>query len=285
MAFHGHSNIFVGLVHLVVSDLDHSLDFYTDLLGFSVLEKKGGVATLTADGKKTLIILEQKKDAIPKRTRTTGLYHFAILVPTRENLGTSLKWLVEKEYPLQGGSDHLFSEALYLADPDGNGIEIYADRPAEQWTWVDGELPFVSDPLDMEGLLKEADGKAWDGLPAETVMGHIHLHVNDLQEAKRFYADGLGFEITVPFRHQALFVASGGYHHHVGLNTWNGTGAQRQHADEVGMKWYTINFPSGLELQDTIGRLTSLGFTVEKENEDYWTEDPSGNRINLVHFK
>ncbi|WP_408007727.1 VOC family protein [Pseudalkalibacillus sp. A8] len=282
MKFHGHSNIYVGLVHLVVSDLDRSLDFYTDVLGFSVLEKQEGAASLTVDGTKALITLEENRDAQPKRTRSTGLYHFAILVPTRENLGASLTRLIEKGYPLQGGADHLFSEALYLADPDGNGIEIYTDRPAEKWTWENGELPFVSDPLDMEGLLKEADGKAWGGLPAETVMGHIHLHVNDLQEAKRFYTDGLGFEITVPFRHQALFVASGGYHHHVGLNTWNGTGAQRPPVNVVGMKWYTINFPNHQRLKETVERLTSLGFIVEKVDGVLWSEDPSGNRINLV---
>ncbi|WP_261131962.1 VOC family protein [Bacillus sp. Marseille-Q3570] len=280
MQFHRHSNIYVGLVHLVVVDLKRSIDFYTDLLGFSVLEQKDGFVSLSTDGKIPLVTLEEKKDAEPKLRRTTGLYHFAILLPTREDLGASLKRLADKRYPLHGGSDHLFSEALYLADPDGNGIEIYTDRPAEQWTWNEGELPFVSDPLDMEDLLKS--GKTWDGLPADTVIGHIHLHVNDLEQAKRFYVEGLGFDITVPFRHQALFVASGGYHHHVGLNTWNGTGAPRPQETEAGMKWYTIVFSSERQLMETATRLHALGYKADKEEHLVHTEDPSGNRIQLV---
>ncbi|MGP4078839.1 VOC family protein [Pseudalkalibacillus sp. R45] len=282
MEFHRNSNIYVGLVHLAVSDLQQSIDFYTDLIGFSVLEEKDGFVSLTADGKLPLVTLEEKKDAEPKQRRTTGLYHFAILVPTREDLGASLKRLVDKQYPLHGGSDHLFSEALYLADPDGNGIEIYTDRPADQWIWNDGELPFVSDPLDMEDLLKSADTKSWDGLPADTVIGHIHLHVNDLEQAKRFYVTGLGFDITVPFRHQALFVASGGYHHHVGLNTWNGTSAPRPQEKEAGLKWYTIVFPNERQLMETAARLHALGYKADKEEQHVFTEDPSGNCIKLV---
>ncbi|WP_221566863.1 VOC family protein [Alkalihalobacillus sp. TS-13] len=282
MKFHRHSNIYVRLVHLAVSDLKRSIDFYTNHLGFSVLEEKDGLVSLTANGKNPLITLKEKKDAEPKQRRATGLYHFAILLPTREDLGASLKRLIDKRYPLQGGSDHLFSEALYLADPDGNGVEIYTDRPADQWTWNDGELPFVSDPLDMEDLLKTAYTKTRDGLPADTVIGHIHLHVNDLERAKQFYVDGLGFDITVPFRHQALFVASGGYHHHVGLNTWNGTGAPRPQENEVGMKWYTIVFPSERQLMDTAVRLHALGYKVDKDDQLVFTEDPSGNRIQLV---
>jgi catechol 2,3-dioxygenase len=277
--FHQEPNIFVGEVNIRVKNLDYALTFYQNIIGFQVLEKTARKAILTTDGKTPLVTLEQPVDVIPKAERMTGLYHFAILLPTRADLAVFLRHLVQTGYPL-GAADHYVSEALYITDPDGNGIEVYRDRPSTEWTWKNGLVDMATEQLDAEGILAES-GAEWNGLPAGTVMGHLHLHVADLKKAVEFYTEGLGFKI-VSYYPQATFVSTGGYHHHIAINTWQGVGAQTPPKNSVGLNWYTLVFPD-VEVRSTvIKQLQQLGAKVAEEADFYVTSDPSGNQIRLV---
>jgi catechol 2,3-dioxygenase len=277
-----HPETEIGHAHLIVSNLERSLRFYQNLIGFHILNKEKNKATLTTDGVTPLLVLEERKDAILKPSRTTGLYHFAILVPNRASLARSLLHLLQSGYPLQGASDHQFSEAIYLADPDHNGIEIYADRPVEQWERTDsGEYKGTTDPLDVEDLLAEAGNERWLGLPKETKIGHIHLHVANIEEADVFYRNGLGFEATIRMGNHALFLSAGGYHHHIGVNTWAGVGAPQPPENATGLHLFSILLPSAEELKTVVERLKKIGASVEFAQEKAVVKDPSGNQIQL----
>ncbi|MGM0753737.1 MAG: VOC family protein [Bacillota bacterium] len=280
MNFHKEPHIFVGDVNIKVENLERSLSFYQEVIGFQVLEHTGKRATLTADGIRPLVSLEQPENVTPKQPGTTGLYHFALLLPNRTDLGKILEHLIKLNIQL-GSSDHLVSEALYLSDPDGNGIEIYRDRPSSDWTWNGNQVEMAVDPIDARGILAEADGQSWDGLPAGTVMGHIHLHVSDLKSTEDFYGRGLGFDVVSRFGSQALFISTGGYHHHIGLNTWNGVGAPSPAENSVGLNWFTLHFPSEEKRATIIRKLQSMGATIQEQNGKLLTEDPSRNRIYL----
>ncbi|SFC79149.1 catechol 2,3-dioxygenase [Bacillus sp. OV322] len=282
MEFHDNRHTRGGHVHLAVKDLQNLKHFYKEVIGLDILSENEKAVYFTADGRVPLVILEEKREAGPADSRAAGLYHFALLLPARSDLASVMRHLSEFGYPLRGASDHQFSEALYLDDPEGNQIEIYCDRPKEVWDWQDGELPFVSDPLDAEGILNEGQNQKWSGLPNQTVLGHIHLFVNDLNSAKDFYCDGLGFDITIPFRNNALFVSSGGYHHHIGLNTWKGHEAPAPDPGSLGMQWYSIIFAKSEEREAAISRLQLAGNEVWNEHGMPFTKDPSGNVIKLL---
>ncbi|WP_027409853.1 VOC family protein [Anoxybacteroides tepidamans] len=282
MKYQIHPQAEIGHIHLIVTKLDRSLRFYTEVIGFQVLEQEEKRAVLTTDGTTPLVVLEEKEEAVRKPPRTTGLYHFAILVPDRASLARALLHLLQTRYPLHGASDHQFSEAVYLADPDGNGIEIYADRPRDEWEKTErGEYKGTTVPLDVEGLLAEAGGVPWMGLPAETKIGHVHLHVADLQEAEKFYHQGLGFEIAIRMGNHALFVGAGGYHHHIGLNTWAGVGAPQPPDNAVGLHMFSINLPNEEELAKIIERLEGIGVSVKCQEKAVVAVDQSGHRIQL----
>ncbi|MEK5520490.1 VOC family protein [Heyndrickxia sp. FSL W8-0423] len=282
MGFHQPPHTFVGQVDLKVSNLERSLQFYQEIIGFQILKQADKKALLTADGKTSLLSLEQSEDIIPKQPRTTGLYHFAILLPRRSDLAAVLQHLLQTGYPLQGASDHLVSEALYLADPDGNGIEIYSDRNPSTWEWKNGEVSMTTEALDVRGLLAEGSGKQWVRLPEATLIGHIHLHVSELQKTEEFYCKGLGFDVVTRYGDQALFISTGGYHHHIGLNTWAGIGAPKPAENSVGLKWFSLMLPSDDARKKVIEQLQGIGALVEVKDGSYFTEDPSGNRIKLM---
>jgi catechol 2,3-dioxygenase len=275
-----------------VADLDRSLRFYCDVFGLQVARRRAATAWLAADGAQPLVVLTEHPGARPKPPRTTGLYHYAVLVPGRTELARVLKHLLERRYPLQGAADHLVSEALYLADPDGNGIEIYADRPREDWPRRDGRLQMATEPLDGEGLLSELNGDSdeWKGMPPQTRVGHIHLHVADLHQARAFYCDALGFELVTGYPPEqaargtpsALFVSAGGYHHHIGLNIWAGVGAPPPPPDSVGLRFYTIRLPDDRELQRTAQRLRASGIELDDGGDAITLHDPSENMIQLT---
>jgi catechol 2,3-dioxygenase len=273
----------LGTVSLTVADLARSVRFYGDVLGFSPVERSGTAALLSAGGAPLLELVEQP-GAWPKPPRTTGLYHFAILVPSRVDLARSLRRLAEKRWPLQGAADHLVSEALYLADPDGNGIEIYRDRPREEWPLRDGQVQMTTDPLDVDGVLGELsqDGGAWEGLPAGTTIGHIHLHVADLRKAEDFYCGILGFDVTQRGYPGALFVSAGGYHHHVGLNIWAGSGAPPQPAGTAGLRHCSVVLPDYSSLEGLLGRLETAAVHVEQRQDGWYLRDLSQNGLRLV---
>jgi catechol 2,3-dioxygenase len=280
-----HPETTVGPVYLTVSDLKRSEKFYSEVLGFKPLHPQDHSLTLTADGKTSLLELKEDTAAPQRPAHTTGLYHFAVLVPSRLDLARSLRRIAELRYPIQGGTDHRVSEALYLADPDGNGIEIYNDRPRETWTFPNGEIHMESDPLDYESILALLDGdqRPWDGLAAGTRIGHMHLNVADLVNSEEFYHGILGFDIMVRRSHGALFISAGGYHHHLGLNIWNGAGAPPPLPEALGLRYYGITLPNSAELQKLAGRVQEAGIPAEELDEGFLVRDPSHNGVLLTH--
>jgi len=280
--FHEAPNTFVGEVVIIVEDLKRSLAFYQEIIGFKILDQSEKRATFTADGVTALLTIEQPEGVRPKERRTTGLYHFAILLPERRDLGSFIQHLIQKNHSVHGASDHLVSEALYMADPDGNGIEVYSDRPSESWNWQDQEVAMTSEALDIQSILAESEGVRWNGLPSGTLMGHIHLHVADLAMSEKFYTKGLGFDIVNRYGGQALFLSTGQYHHHIGLNTWNGAGAPMPGQNSVGLKHFTLVLPSETVMEKIVEQLNNVGAEVSKDKAGVFTVDPSGNRIKLL---
>ena len=258
MKFHSKPNTYVGHVNIKVQDLDRSLTFYQEVLGFQILEQTDKTVKLTTDGKTSVLSIEQPENVVPKQGKTTGLYHFALLLPKRSDLADIVHHFMKIGFRY-GSSDHLVSEALYLADPDGNGIEIYIDREPSEWTWSNGEVAMTVDPLNFEDLLSEGKQQSWKGLPAGTVMGHIHLHVSELKKTEEFYSKGLGFEVVNRYGDQALFISTGKYHHQIALNTWAGVGAPTPPENSVGLESFTI------VLADEAARNTCY-----RAVEEYW---------------
>lgn len=271
----------IGAVHLTISDLRRSIRFYETDLGFTVHRRDDRTAWLGAGGA-DLLILSQCETA-PRVRGTTGLYHFAILVPSRADLARALRRLVATETVTQGAADHGVSEALYLADEDGNGIEIYRDRPRDRWPVVAGELRMGADPLDLDALVSEAGhADTGAGLPSGTVIGHVHLHVSRVDDARAFYVDVLGFELMQRYGPSALFVAAGGYHHHVGLNTWAGVGAPPPPPGAIGLKHFVVQLPDAAALADVADRLRAAGVVPEPLGGGLLVRDPANNAILLA---
>ena len=211
---------------------------------------------------------------------TSGLFHQAILVPSRADLAAALHRVVDAGWRLSGASDHLVSEALYLSDPEGNGIEIYRDRPREEWPVRDGTIQMSTVPLDLEGVLGELRQRGRRrGMPAGTRIGHVHLNVGDLTAAEAFYSGGLGFDVTVRGYPGALFLSAGGYHHHIGLNTWTGEGAPPPPPGSRGLRSFEIEAPGRAELAVEEDRLREAGFEPQREGDRVTATDPAGNRV------
>ena len=269
----------IGEVHLTISDLDRSLRFYQNQLGFTLHARIDRIARLGAGGA-DLLVLTQCEHA-PRVRGTTGLYHFAILVPSRADLARALRRLVDTDTVMQGAADHGVSEALYLADPDGNGIEVYRDRPREQWPYAGGELRMGADPLDVESILAARAGDDRAGLAPETTIGHVHLHVSRLAEAERFYVDVLGFELMQRYGPSALFVSAGGYHHHFGLNTWAGVGAPPPPPGALGLHHVNVRMTSH-GAAAVVDRLRTAAVPFESTAEGELVHDPAGNAILLT---
>jgi len=272
-------NVYVGEVSIKVTDLNRSVEFYERIIGLKVLERTDKKAALTADGTTALVTLEQPEGVTAKSGRTAGLYHFAILLPSRADFSVFLRHLLETRYRF-GASDHYVSEALYIQDPDDNGIEIYSDRPSSKWSWNGKLVDMATVQLDGQSVLAESDAP-WRGLPAGTIMGHIHLHVGNVERAEKFYQEGLGFQ-TVAYYPQAAFMSTGGYHHHIAVNTWQGVGAPPAPAAAAGLRWYTLVFPNEDARARTVEQLKSIGASVVEEGGWYTTSDPAGNVIRLV---
>lgn len=273
----------LGMVRLRIADLARSIEYYEAVLGLRVLRQDGRHASLAPHGDdRVLIELNEEIEIQPAaRKGRLGLYHFAILVPDRASLGRFLGHLAK--LGLQpGASDHLVSEALYLHDPDGLGIEVYADRPRDTWRRSGRELVMATDPLDTNGLLRAAGGEPWAGMPAGTVMGHVHLHVGDIEQAGAFFSDALGFDKTVWSYPGALFLAAGGYHHHLGTNTWAGAGARPTRADEAGLIEWTIELPDAASIEAAAARLSAAGHSITRENNGVLITDPWGTGIRLL---
>ncbi len=229
----------LGSVSLTTNDLEELEAFYVEGLGFQVLERVPHFLALGVGGDAPILNLVEALDATPAPERSAGLYHFAVLLPSRRALAGMLRRLIEQKIQLEGAADHLVSEALYLSDPQGNGIELYADRPPETWRSGQGQLKMATLPLDADGLLAMEQDPI-SQLPAGTRLGHIHLHVSNLDEAVFFYERVLGFELMLRYGPSAAFLSWGGYHHHVGLNTWQGEGAPPPPANALGLREFSI---------------------------------------------
>lgn len=282
MNFHVKPVTYVGEVGLKVLDLKEMIRFYKEIIGFEVLKETENTAVLGAGGQ-ALLKLEAGNGIIPKNQRYAGLYHFAILLPDRKELGKMLLHLHNNGVGI-GSSDHLVSEALYLSDPEGNGIEIYRDREPEEWDWNGSQVVMAVDPVDAAGLVQaaEASGEVFQGLPAGTVMGHIHLHVSDLVKAKDFYVNGLGFEVVSSLGGQALFLADQKYHHHIGLNVWNGIGIPALPENAAGLGYYTLVLENEVKRKATVSQLRDFGAEVEMQGDLVEVKDPAGNTIRLT---
>jgi catechol 2,3-dioxygenase len=272
----------IGAVTLAVANLGRSLEFYQQALGFQLQRRAGDTAALGAGGPDLLHLVEQP-GATPARG-VTGLYHFAVLVPARRSLARSLRRLAELRTPLQGMSDHAVSEAIYLADPDGNGIEIYRDRPRAEWPRAGAEVRMTTDPLDLDGLIAElaGDDAPWAGLEPATTIGHMHLHVADIAAARAFYVGVLGFELMQCFGASADFVAAGGYHHHIAYNIWAGRGAPPPAPEMAGLRSFEIVLPDQAALDAVLGRVRVAGLLVAHVEGGAQVRDPSQNTLILT---
>lgn len=275
-----HKDTHIGNVTLKVRDLEKLIQFYTKTIGLKILTRSDSAAQLTADGIKPLLTLEGNPELEQRPVRSAGLYHLALLVPTRKDLAYVLQHFIQTDTRLAGASNHKFSEAIYLQDPENNGIEVYRDVDRKDWIRDEkGKLPAVSEPLDVQGLLDEADNKKWNGLPEKTVMGHVHLNVTNIPEAEEFYMNVLGFEEQTRMDHHALFISAGGYHHHIALNIWNGPNAIPSPIDATGLLHYEIVVPSAEVLDDLKNSLQEHNIAFIAEPNRLFVKDPAGNGV------
>ena len=277
-------------VHLQVADLERSLEFYSGILGFRQIHRESGSATLSATGTSPeQLRLSEHPGAQPKPARTTGLYHVAIRLPDRRALARLFQQLLQNNISLQGAADHRVSEALYLADPDDNGLELYVDRPRELWPVFDGQVAMTTQQLNVNNLLAEVqdDREPWMGIDKGADIGHVHLQVSDLAQAEDFYHRLIGLDVTQRSYPGALFLSAGGYHHHVGVNTWNSQGAPPPPADAAGLVSFAIRVPDPAAWEALVRSLEDAGLPIEKRSESSdWTSvlvrDPSQNGVELV---
>lgn len=270
----------LGRVQLQVSDLARSLAFYVDVLGLRLISEGGNQALLGATDGTPLVELHAVPGTrpVPPRGRL-GLFHFAILLPDRAALGRFITHL-SAIGARAGASDHLVSEALYLTDPDGLGIEIYSDRPRSAWRHEGRQLQMATEPLDLRALVQAAGAEPWSGMPAGTVMGHLHLHVGDIDEASRFYHDALGLDRVVWNYPGALFLSAGGYHHHLGLNTW-AAGAPPAGPHDACLLAWEMRLTSVADIDAALSSVEQAGFSVERDALGGSVRDPWGTVLRL----
>ncbi|HSV85136.1 MAG TPA: VOC family protein [Levilinea sp.] len=286
-----HPETRLGAVELAVMDVNRQVSFHKEVLGMTLHWQQDHRAGMGAGGEDILRFVE-RKDAVQVR-RTTGLYHTAILLPSKRDLAQLLMRIHEKRSPLQGMSDHGTHLAIYLPDAEGNGIELAWDRPKAQWPDLaaimkEGDpagMRRLTAPLDIAELLSEAQNRrsAWEGMSAGTKVGHVHLHVSDLKATRHFYHGLLGFDITLdsdPFG--MVFFSAGGYHHHLGANIWNGAGAPPPPANSAGLRSFTIVLPEIAHLEALVSRVREAGQEIERNEDGYLLRDPSGNGIRLI---
>lgn len=278
-----HPAVEVGTVTLKVADLQRSLAFYTQKIGLLPLEQKAASAILGAGGR-PILLLEEVNGAQPQPANTTGLYHAAILFPDRRSLARKIAQLVALRIS-PGYADHLVSEAFYLSDPDGNGLELYRDRPRSEWGWVGNQVRMASDPIDFEDFFAEIKDEdvesASPAAPAGTKLGHMHLRAADIPEAEAFYHGVLGFDVTAKWQ-GALFLSAGGYHHHIGLNTWQSRGGLPPSEPSAGLREFSILLPDRAELERLVKQIQSAGLPVEQGLDTALVKDPFENRVRLV---
>lgn len=271
----------VGAVRLQVADLARSVDYYTGVLGLRVARATTEAAWLAPhDDEQVLVEIHAMAGLRPvPRQGRLGLFHFAILVPDRAALGRFVRHIADRGV-YAGSADHAVSEAVYLTDPDGLGIEVYADRPRESWRLAGRELHMTTEPLDLRGLVRAAGDASWTGLPAGTTMGHVHLHVGDLAAGAAFYHAALGLDQVVWSYPGALFLSAGGYHHHLGTNTWAGA-APPARDDEARLLDWALVLPDAPSRDAAVRSLSAAGFDAATDGDDVLARDPWGTAVRL----
>lgn len=249
---------------LAVADLDRSLRFYRDLVGLSEV-RRDGVSVDLGWERTTVLRLTEEAGALPPPPRATGLYHTAILYPDRAALARVIRHIASAAYPFTGASDHLVSEAFYLDDPDGLGVELYRDRPRNEWPRKDGAIEMASLPLDIDHVLADAD-RPFDGAPPGTRVGHIHLKVSDIAAAEAFYRNEVGFDVVTRYGSAATFLAADGYHHHIGANTWHSLASKPAPPGHAGLRGFVVDTPGsvGRDLVDPWGHRVILRDVSER---------------------
>jgi catechol 2,3-dioxygenase len=279
--FASRTPLHVGAAALMVRDLDRLTAYYRDVLGLAVLDRDPRGAALGA-GDVALLHLEHRPDAKPDDKRDAGLYHTAFLMPTRADLARWILHVARDKVPLTGASDHGISEAIYLDDPEGNGVEIYCDRPAESWQWSGNELRMITDPLDIEDILREvAPTASFTGAPPGLRIGHVHLRVGDVGAAEQFFRDAVGLEVTRR-RHGASFMSSGRYHHHIAGNVWHSAGAGQRDKDRAGLSWLALEASDDAAFETAKSRLQQAAVGITATSNALETVDPWGTRLRIV---
>ena len=275
----------IGRVALAVADIERSIGFYTDVIGLSLLAREGNDAQMGA-GTEPLLLLHGQA-GLSRVRRATGLYHFALLLPSRADLGDALQHYVAVNAPISGFADHAVSEAIYLTDPDGHGIEVYRDRPREEWAFANGKLRMTTEPIDFEGVIGAATGRAqggvWRGLPPGTMMGHIHLQVAQIEATERFYIDLIGLDLIIRYGPSATFLAANGYHHHLGANVWAGAGLPPAPDDAARLLWDEIRQPDAAAVDAIAARLEAAGYPFSRAADGLHVVDPSGIVVRLTN--
>jgi catechol 2,3-dioxygenase len=271
----------LGAVELTVRDVDRSVAWYRQALGLRV-HRHDATAAALGDGDETLVVLQEDPIAEPAGRGTAGLYHYALLYPAREELARAAARLVAHRVPVDGASDHGTHEAIYLPDPDGNGLELAWDRARELWpSWqnLEGHRP---QPLDFPALMATIAGEPLrESVAAGLRMGHLHLHVGDVAEAIRFYRDVIGFAVQADLG-TAAFASAGGYHHHLGMNVWNGQGVGAPPPHTAGLRHWTIVLPTAADVAAVEGRLRDAGAAVDPVDRGLRTADPFGTAVEIV---
>jgi catechol 2,3-dioxygenase len=297
-AFSIHPMTHIGEVSLTVANLERQIAFYRDVVGFSLLQQDGrtaelGAAAIGSAPGRTLVRLTEEP-AFQRYRGVTGMYHFAVLIPNRRELARALGRLLELQYP-NSPTDHVMTKTTYFDDPEGNGLELYAESP-EDGSWsmangqyitrrADGSPSSGREPLDIEALLSHLmkEDRLDAPVPSETRVGHVHLHVRDVEEALGFYHGVLGFDLqgnAKAFR--MAFVSAGGYHHHIGLNTWQGEGAPPPPPDALGMRYFSVVLPDTQELDRVVSRVREHGIAIEEGDSGVLVRDPSQNGVLLT---
>ncbi len=281
------NEIDLGAVHLTVTNLDQMVAFYTRELGFHQNYAEHRTSHLGPPGGPDILVLTEDQVARPA-PHSTGLYHFAVLYPSRVDLAQALRRLMESGGQIGGVADHGVSEAIYLSDPEGNGIELYRDRPREAWPRdQNGDIVMVTDPLDLNDLMNtvKEQPQPQNGISKGTRLGHIHLKVRDAQESIRFYTQVLGFDLMDQFGPSAGFVATGGYHHQVGMNTWESAGAPPPPPGSRGLEYFELIYPDQNELETVLKRAREAGVEPVDVFDGTMINDPSGNKILVTHTR
>ena len=269
-----------GHLSLKVADLEQQTKFYTEVIGLTLLKQTNWTSVLGVD-KEILLVLKKVENPLPV-SKKTGLFHVAFLLPTRKDLGNALIHYLTNKAPLIGASDHGYSEALYLNDPEGNGIEVYSDKPRKLWDIrSDGEIVGITVELDGDDLIESADGK-WQGFPKGSSIGHVHLKVADLKQTEDFYTEVLGLDLKTNYGNQAKFFAAGDYHHHIGSNIWLGRNTPAMLENDLGLDYYTFSVSSEKEIARIEQHWQEMAVSYQNESSSSLLIcDPNGIKIKI----